>query len=363
MQAILGKQIVQAYSGSPPEYSYWNGCSQGGRQGMMLAQRYPDAFDGIAAGAPAVYWSETMFNMFWSQVYMSSIDLYPFQCELEAITAAAVAFCDPLDGVEDGLVADSATCLSHFDVSTMVGIEVESCPQTNGSVDISKAATMVANATWRGLSDLTGAAIWPGFGVAADIAIGTSSTVCKDSYCTMDVSESYGIPANWLQLFVAKDAAFDLQTLKHDEFLRMLNASKQEYDSVIGTSDPDLTEFSQRGGKLISYHGLVCHHISKRAHLSSKTLTSAQSDQTVAPEASRLYYNQVSSVTPDIENFYRHFEVPGLAHCLGGSGGQPTSLFSQLRAWVENGTAPESSPITFTYKNVTHGNLLYPYGR
>lgn len=304
-----------------------------------------------------------MFNMFWSQVYMSTIDQYPFQCELEAITAAAIAFCDPFDGVEDGLVADSATCLSHFDVSTMVGIEVESCAQTNGSVKISKAATMVANATWRGLSDLEGNAIWPGFGAAADIASGTASTVCSGTHCSMDVSESYGIPGNWLQLFVAKDAAFDLQTLKHDEFLGMLNASKQEYDSVIGTSDPDLTKFSQRGGKLISYHGLVRHHdISERAHLSSELLTYAQSDQTVAPQASRLYYNQVDSVIPDIQSFYRHFEVPGLAHCLGGSGGQPTSLFSQLRAWVENGTVPESSPITFTYKNVTHENLLYPYG-
>lgn len=331
---------------------------------MMLAQRYPDAFDGIAAGAPAIYWSETTFNMFWSQLYMSMIDQCPFPCELEAITAAAIAFCDPLDGVEDGLVADSATCLSHFDVSTMVGVEVESCAQVNGTVKISIEATRVANATWRGLSDLTGDAVWPGFGVAADIAVGTASTICNGTKCSMDVSESDGIPKNWLQLFVAKDAAFDLQSLKLDEFLGMLEESKQEYDPVIGTSDPDLTDFSRRGGRLISYHGLVsCHNISKRPHSSSGLLISAQSDQTVAPRTSRLYYDEVDSLTPDIEDFYRHFEVPGLAHCLGGSGGQPTSLFRQLRAWVENGTAPESSPITFTYSNVTHENLLYPYGR
>ncbi|ETS85169.1 hypothetical protein PFICI_03194 [Pestalotiopsis fici W106-1] len=339
--AILAKQVVHAYSGAPPLYSYWNGCSQGGRQGMMLAQLYPDAFDGIAAGAPAIYWTETMFNMYWSQLYMSMIDQYPYGCELKAITAAAVAYCDPLDGVEDGIVADSDMCLEHFNVSSLVGTTVEDCAQTNGSVKISKAAVMVAHATWQGISDLQGNILWPGFGIATDIASGTASTICNTTTCSMDVSESYGIPANWLQLFVAKDPDFNLADLTLDEFISMFNNSKREYSSIIETQNPDLSEFSQLGGKLISFHGL--------------------SDQDITPKGSRYYYQQVKLATDGIQDFYRHFEVPGLAHCFGGTGGQPTSLFAQLRAWVENGTAPETSPISFTYQNVTYENLLYPY--
>lgn len=224
---------------------------------MMLAQRYPDAFDGIVAGAPAVYWTETMFNMYWSQLYMTMIDQYPCGCEFEAITAAAVAYCDPLDGVLDDIVADSGVCLEHFNVFSMIGTTVQDCAQTNSSVQISKGAAMVANTTWHGIHNLHGNILWPGFGVATDITSGTASTICNDTQCSIDVSESYGIPANWLQLFVAKDPEFDLANLQLDEFLSMFNESKRDYDSIIGTSNPDLTAFSHAGGKLISFHGLV----------------------------------------------------------------------------------------------------------
>jgi len=122
---VIVKELIKSFYGRPTQYSYWSGCSQGGRQGLVLAQRYPDAYNGIAAAAPAINWAQFIPAASWAQVMMSIAGQYPPKCEVDALTDAAVAACDPLDGVTDGLISDMSKC--SFDPFTLVG-ETAPCP-------------------------------------------------------------------------------------------------------------------------------------------------------------------------------------------------------------------------------------------
>ncbi|KAL7623768.1 hypothetical protein AAE478_005321 [Parahypoxylon ruwenzoriense] len=119
------------------------------------------------------------------------------------------------------------------------------------------------------------------------------------------------------------DPEADALNMTHQEFDHMVHSSIQHYTSIISTNDPDLSEFRDRGGKILTFHGLV--------------------DGIIPNKGTERYYNAVKDVIPDVGSFYRYFEAPGVAHCIGGPGGQPTSIFDAMRTWVENGTAPDSS--------------------
>jgi feruloyl esterase len=95
---------------SPPPYSYFIGCSQGGHQGLELAQRYPDAYDGLAAATPAVYWSQFFQAMLWAQMVMTEIEEYPRGCELGYLQGAVIKKCDADDGIEDDIILDPVKC-------------------------------------------------------------------------------------------------------------------------------------------------------------------------------------------------------------------------------------------------------------
>lgn len=141
--AVIGKSISNSFYGQPPKYSYFTGCSQGGRQSLTLAQRYPDAFDGIAASSPAINWNEFFMEDLWPLFVMDTLGEYPPSCEVDAITSAAVQACDGNDGVIDGIISDPNTC--NFDPMSMVGTTIN-C--TNFGVDrqVSLAAATIVQA-------------------------------------------------------------------------------------------------------------------------------------------------------------------------------------------------------------------------
>jgi hypothetical protein len=117
--AIIAKSVINSFYQTPPKYSYFTGCSQGGRQGLELAQRYPDAYDGIAASAPAINWNQFLIQDFWPLFVMDQLGVYPPACEIDAITNAALESCDGIDGIADGVIADPDSC--DFDAATMIG--------------------------------------------------------------------------------------------------------------------------------------------------------------------------------------------------------------------------------------------------
>ncbi|KAI9151404.1 putative feruloyl esterase [Paramyrothecium foliicola] len=331
-QAIIAKSVISNFYGKPPKYSYWNGCSQGGRQGIMLAQRYPDAYDGIATGAPGLYWTETLPQLIWAQQVMNELQQYPFPCELDAITLAAISACDKLDGVVDGIIGEPVKCLKTFNAKKLVGTEIV-CAQTNATKKVSEVAVKVVTAAWQGPTKVNGDKIFYGMLPGADLTgnlptslglgVGPALTVCDGNVC---VGTTNPPAQQWLQLFVAKNHSMDVSQLTREEFVRLVHLGGQMYRSFLSTDDADLLPFHKAGGKMITFHGLA--------------------DNGIPPQATEHYYNTVSEIVPEVKDFYRYFEVPGLGHCGLGPSGLPTNLFEDLRAWVENGTVPEHSPIT-----------------
>ncbi|KAK2009001.1 tannase and feruloyl esterase [Colletotrichum eremochloae] len=334
-EAIIGKLLVKSYYGRGPAYSYWNGCSQGGRQGLMLAQRYPTAYDGIAAGAPAIQWTDLFPSILWPYQFMNMLGEYPHTCEIQAITAAAISACDGLDGVVDGIISEVDDCLTSFDPFTLVGRAIN-CTQ---APEVSPAAASVVNATWQGLRDSKGVPAWPGLNPGTDLTVGVAVTNCTTTTCE---AVPPAIAAMWTSLFVARDPDLDLSNLTHAEYDRLAHQGRQRYRSIIGTDDADLSAFRDVGGKLVTYHGLI--------------------DQLVPSKGTTKYHNAVAAAVPDSQSFYRHFEVPGMGHCSGGASGEPIGLFDQLRAWVENGTAPDQTPVTVTdLEGEVQNRILCPY--
>ncbi|KAK5636426.1 hypothetical protein RRF57_012138 [Xylaria bambusicola] len=345
---LIGKSLIKSFYGKGPDYSYWNGCSQGGRQGMMLAQRYPTLYDGIAAGAPAIYWNELFASIQWPEQFMSLLGNYPYNCELDAINAAAVSACDELDGIIDGVITDVDACLTIFDPSSLVGTTIN-CTEAGEAIPISSTAAAVINATWSGPYTASGKQLWYGFNPGADITGnsqppdqrigGIAETNCTSGVC---VGVPYFLSDPWFRLFVVKDPNFGMFNITHAQFDSLVHRSQQEYQSFLETEDPDLSEFRSIGGKLLSFHGLY--------------------DQIIPSKGTEHYYKQIASAIPEIDDFYRHFVVPGLGHCSGGRSGQPNQLFSQLRTWVENGTAPTQTSVKITGLNgEVHDRVLCRY--
>ncbi|EEU43572.1 uncharacterized protein NECHADRAFT_45075 [Fusarium vanettenii 77-13-4] len=344
-QAIIAKQLIKNFYGEDPEYSYWNGCSQGGRQGMMLAQRFPNAYDGIHASAPAIYWNQLVGSTFWAQFLMNDMEYYPYPCELKAITDAAVESCDGLDGVIDGIISDEEAC--RFD-PLLVAETSFNCSDTGKEMKISKEAAILAKATWAGPETKDGEFLWYGPNIGSQLSgstaaltndIGLAMTECSNGTCT---GVPVGLGEVWWKYWIKSDPNWSYENMTHEDFQSYFRSGIQRYDSMVGTSDPDLSAFYKAGGKLLGYHGM--------------------SDQIIPAKNTEHYYNQVSQKNSKVHDFYRIFEVPGLLHCSGGPGGQPSNTFDTLRAWVENGTVPNT--LEHHYVDVDgekQSRLLCPY--
>lgn len=227
----------------------------------MLAQRYPDAFDGIAAGAPGISWTELLPYLYWSQQIMNELDYFPYKCEFIAITDAAIAECDELDGVKDGLITNVDECMDVFDPSSVVGKSVKCSDADGKEVKVSKEAAKIAKTTWDGMPYDGGRKLFTGIRPGANLVqngpdgfLGVADTNCTQDGC---VGAPNYLGANWLQLFLARDPDFDLSSLSRKEFDDFVRFSGQQYSSFISTTDPDLSRFRDAGGKMVTFHGLV----------------------------------------------------------------------------------------------------------
>jgi hypothetical protein len=232
----------------------------------MLAQRYPKAYDGISAGAPAIYPTLSGMSLYWPQQVMNMLKTYPYGCEMDAITAAAIKVCDGLDGVTDGIVSEVDPCLASFDPFKMVRTPVPNCPQAgNRTVEISEVAAVVVNATWHGMVKPNGGGnVWHGLtpgtlisaeGDGALVYAGSAATNCSSGTC---VGSPSSLTIGWIDKFGALgDPAFDVANMSYTEFDDMVHYGRQIYRSAFDTDDPDLSRFRDAGGKIVSFHGLV----------------------------------------------------------------------------------------------------------
>ncbi|MFB7222579.1 tannase/feruloyl esterase family alpha/beta hydrolase [Streptomyces sp. NPDC056227] len=322
--AVVGKQVIASAYAKPASYSYFTGCSTGGRQGYMEAQRYPDDFDGILADAPAVNWDEFEVATLWPQVVMNNEKTYPAPCELTAFTDAAVKACDSLDGVKDGLVNDSARC--DFDPRRLIGTKVV-CKGKELTITAADAA--VVRKIWDGPRTTSGEKLWSGVPVGADLsALAGTSDADADGNVK---GAPFPVPQFWVSSWLKKQPSFDVSTITYSQFTELFKQSEAEYDEIIGTDDPDLSGFRTSGGKLLTWHG--------------------QDDQYIPTQGTVQYRKQVERElggSKKVDDFYRLFLAPGTNHCgLNGGDGSADGL-AALTAWVEHGKAPQTLPATLT---------------
>ncbi|GKT66328.1 feruloyl esterase B precursor protein [Colletotrichum tofieldiae] len=317
--AVIGKAVSESYYGTKPRYSYFTGCSGGGRQAMMIAQKYAKDFDGLMAAAPAINIEHLIPAGYWASQVMLGLGVGPPPCEFEAFTQAAVDSCDALDGAKDGIISLPALC--RFDPHSIVGQNF-SCNGTKRQYTL-EAATIV-QAAWTGARSDDSQVGWFGLNKDASLTSTYISTQCtSNSTCT---ATSASILAGWIQYFSAKDSDWDASTMTKEQFLAYLQQSDQDYSSLLAADNPDLSAFRAAGSKMITWHGLA--------------------DEVIPPNGTIAYMEQVLKANPNSHEFIRFYEAPGVGHCYGGAGAAPKDAFAQLVLWVENGTVPTTLTAT-----------------
>ncbi|KAH6985193.1 Tannase/feruloyl esterase [Ilyonectria destructans] len=338
--AVVGKAVVASFYNQPPKFSYWNGCSTGGRQGYMLAQKYAADFDGILANAPALSWPSFVLTLNWAHFLMNAAKVYPSHCEFAAFQKASIEACDDLDGVHDGIISDLDNC--KFNPLKLVGKTI----QCDGKpVKIGLGAALLVQRIREGPRSLDGQQLWEGYDFGIDY-VGIAQTQSLDGK-GIPGNQPYSLPDDWVKWFLKKDPNFDFTRIKTLQQLTDLYAfASAEYSGIIGTDNPDLSAFREAGGKMLTFHGLA--------------------DQLIMANNTIRYRKAVESTLggkAQVDQFYRLFLAPGVAHCAGGYGPVPVDPMASLVDWVENGKAPDLLPASFKNKAgqvVTKNLCLWP---
>jgi hypothetical protein len=334
------KAVIRAFAGSAPQYSYFAGCSDGGREALMESQRYPDDFDGIVVGDPANNQVGLLTQFIWdSQALLATSDSYIPPAKLPAITNAALAACDVADGVQDGVISNPRRCHFNPDELLCTGGDNDSCLTAPQLAALKK--------IYYGPHNSAGQTINPGFLPGAEAYAGgwpTWITGPGPGADSITKAAQYQFGINFFRYLVFKDPNWNLTTFNFDTDVDKTLATPiadMALEDVLSSVDPDLSAFRAHNGKMIQYHGTT--------------------DAAIPPGNSIEYRRSVLAFfgvydqkdTKDtVSNFYRLFLVPGMQHCSGGPGantfGQGVPLadsahdvIKALEAWVERGQAPD----------------------
>ncbi|KAK1479553.1 tannase and feruloyl esterase [Colletotrichum cuscutae] len=327
--AVVGKAVLRAYYDAEERYSYFKGCSTGGRQGLAVARWYPGDFDGVLSMCPAVEFPAMVTSLYFPQLVMRWRRYWPSGCELGAIVKAGVEACDLGDGRRDGVIGRLGEC--GFDVRTAEGREF-SCDGKDGKKiegRVSRGAVEVVEEVVGGVLDEEGREMFPSYVPGTQFAglLAMMNSVCEDeTNRTRCAGVPFSVTDEWIRLFIEKDPAFDPASMSRETFRDVFRRGVEEYDSVIGTPIPDMRRFRERGGKVLMWHGMA--------------------DQAISIKVGRGLYEKAKGIEAkrgvEIEEFWRYFEVPGVNHCVSMYGAPfPWGALEKLRAWVEKGAAPE----------------------
>lgn len=317
------KALVGAYYDKPQQHAYFDSCSDGGREALMEAQRFPDDFDGILAGAPANYWTHLLSNgITLANAMYAKPEAYISSFKIPAIEAAVLAACDGKDGVKDGFLNDPVSC--RFDPAVLLceGAESRQCltaPQIESLKMI-----------YAGARDANGKQIFPGLMPGAeDGPNGWSSWIMGRSPGQSAIG---AFVDDYFRYMVLDDPTWSSLSGNVDTAVR---TADERTAHALNATDPDLTRFASRGGKLILYHGW--------------------NDPAIAPLNTVSYYQAVRSKmgSEKAGSFVQLYMVPGMQHCAGGpgpnwigqgstvtAGGDKHGIYDALEHWVEKGMAP-----------------------
>lgn len=311
VMTVGAKAIVRDRNGVWPSRSYFDGCSTGGFQGMAETQRYPADYDGVIAGAPG-YPRTSLSASFLSAWIVNHDDhgneILP-RSKLALINRTAVATCDALDGVTDGLIADPRAC--RFDPATLL------CKAADGADCLTAAQADVVRKIYAGPHNpRTGEPLFPGWDPGSE-APGGDPQIGWTAYI---VGQPEPVRLELWKFWLFGDPHFDWHTFDFD---RDLVAAAEQLPSMNAVS-PKLDAFQARGGKLLMYHGWA--------------------DNVSSPRGSIDYYDSVERTVGDraeTQNFFRLFLMPGMGHCHGGPGPDTFDRIAVLDDWVEHDRPPE----------------------
>lgn len=316
---IKAKQVIENYYGQMPSFSYWNGCSTGGRQGLMEAQKFPADYNGLYITAPAIQWDKFLPSELWPQIVMQEelgqpIDL----AKLDKVRQAIINLADEQDGIKDGIIDDPASLEITDEFLKQQGLN------NNEIVALRK--------IWHGPTTKTGQFLWYGIEPTAQMDALAGST-------------PFPIPVDYLKYWINQNPTVDWKQLGYKGFENYFNDSVDLYRPIIGTDNADLSQFKHLGGKMIIWHGW--------------------DDKLIPPKGTIHYYNRVLKIMggqSDTDEFLKLYMAPGVDHCKGGEGADRINGFQSLVNWVEN----KQPPTTLTAQKIEKGQItlqrpLCPY--
>lgn len=297
--AVQSKAIITAFYGQGPKFSYWNGCSTGGRQALIEVTKFPDDFDGVIAGAPAnphIHLHAAGVERAIELMKNPEGALSP--AKVETLHNAVLAACDALDGVKDGLIGDPHKC--HFDPSTLLckGEDSDSC--------LTAAQVKTVKIVYADVKTKKGEIVWTGFEAGGELQYASLRNVPKQPGGGWDS----------IRILGHQDADYDWHKFDLDTDLALADKSG------IDTHTHDLSGFKAHGGKLLLYHGWA--------------------DQLIPPGNTVNFYNGVlAKMGKRQDDWMRLFMVPGMQHCSGGLGTDQFNKMGVIERWRESGTAPD----------------------
>jgi len=301
--ARTAKQLVRKLTAKAPARSYFVGCSDGGREALMMAQRFPTYFDGIIAGAPAYPMTRLFTGGALLEAAVTATGAHLGEPQLELLQHLSLQSCEP------GMPYLKNPLQCHPDLETLQchGEATQGC--------LTGAQIALARAIYSRRTDPANGASLYGLQPGAEALPGSWGAWLLG---TSDNAPPYGLAfaRNYFAYMVLQNPKLDLATVTSADLVR----GEQQIGAIIDATNPDLTAFKAHGGKLIQYHGW--------------------NDPAIAPEYSLAYRAQVAAKTGGIADFYRLYMVPGMLHCRGGDAPTNVDWQSALEAWVEKGVAP-----------------------
>ena len=330
--AVTAKALTKAYYGQDISRSYFTGCSRGGGQALMEAQRYPEDFDGIVAGAPANNWTMEL----GARNTRLNAAMYPNPDDLSIATVGpnaqsligttVIEQCDTLDGLKDGILNNPAQC--DFDVASLA------CGAAKTNMCLSEQEVDAAKAIYGDLY-INGERVLPGFPVGAELDPDGWAKWLTGGLSLGDVGEfQEGVAAESddpapvapsahfafgngvMKYLIFNDSDWDYTTFNSNTFVSDAATAEQ----TLNATDPDIDAFRARGGKLLMYTGW--------------------GDMALTPYGTIEYYESVLEYDPSAAEDTRLYMMPGVAHCFGGDGPDWVNYLDVIDRWFETGDAP-----------------------
>jgi feruloyl esterase len=326
---VTAKALTKAHYQNDIARSYFTGCSRGGGQGFMAAQRYPEDFDGIVAGAPAFNWAPGLAALA-SQINRA---MYPDPNNLqqavigpreqELIESSYLAMCDARDGIKDGILNDPRQC--KFDVATLL------CQDEKTDTCLSKEQLAAVKVIYDGPKDSKGNPLFYGYPFGGENSLGgwprwlTGGLRYQEDLSAFQggvdaggfASAFYGFGNGLMKYFVYNDPDWTYQNYDFDRLIK----DSERVAETLNATNPDLSSFRERGGKLIIYTGW--------------------SDAAAPGPAIAGYYDDVLELDKTAADDVRLFMMPGVEHCFGGPGPSFVNFLTEIDQWLETGKAPE----------------------